>query len=284
MPKTTIDTIKTWKNRDEAFVCLTAYTTPMAHSLAPHVDLLLVGDSMGTTIYGMDNTTTVSINMMIAHGAAVICGVEQYVAAGANKGEVRDGVPVIVDMSYGTYEHSVEDALKNAQRIMDETGAQGVKLEGGVDMQAQISALTKAGIPVMGHIGLQPQSVIKEGGYKIKGKDEQGLAQLIEDAKAVEAAGAFSVVIEGTIAESARAITDNITIPTIGIGASSYCDGQVLVSEDMLGMLHGHQPKFVTEYAHLRDTIDTSVARFSEDVRARNFPREENLYRVKKKA
>jgi 3-methyl-2-oxobutanoate hydroxymethyltransferase len=265
---TTIATIKARKNPPQPLVCLTAYTTPMARSLAPHVDLILVGDSVGTVLYGMDNTTGVTIEMMIEHGKAVM--------------RAKTGLPVIVDMPFGTYENNPVQALENARRILIETGADGIKLEGGVDIQDQISALTKAGIAVMGHIGLLPQSVIKEGGYKIKGKDDTQIQKLIEDAKAVEAAGAFAMVIEGTIAEAASAVTKAVSIPTIGIGGSSDCDGQILVTEDLLGLLHGHRPKFVTEYAHLREDIDTAVARFAGDVRKRTFPSAENLYGIKK--
>jgi 3-methyl-2-oxobutanoate hydroxymethyltransferase len=264
----TIAKIKTRKHPEQPLVCLTAYTTPMARSLAPHVDLLLVGDSVGTVLYGMDNTTGVTIEIMIGHGQAVMRG--------------QTGLPVIIDMPFGTYENNPAQALENAQRILRETGADGVKLEGGVDVKDQIATLTKAGIAVMGHIGLQPQSVIKDGGYKIKGKDDAQTQKLIEDAKAVEAAGAFAMVIEGTIAEAASKVTKAVSIPTIGIGGSSDCDGQILVTEDLLGLLHGHRPKFVTEYAHLREDIDTAIAHFAADVRARKFPRAENLYELKK--
>lgn len=249
-------------------VFLTAYTSPMARSLCPHADLLLVGDSVGTVLYGMDNTTGVSLEMMIEHGRAVM--------------RAKPDVPVIVDMPFGTYEDGPEQALRHARRIMEETGADGVKLEGGVQMRDQIAAITGAGIAVMGHIGLLPQSVVREGGYKIKGKDEAQIAALVADAQAVEAAGAFAVVIEGTVAQAASTATRAVGIPTIGIGGSPECDGQILVSEDMLGMLHGHKPKFVREYAHLRDDISAAAAQYAADVRARRFPGPDNLYGVKK--
>lgn len=267
MPLSIAD-IKKRKTPSQPLICLTAYTTPMAKSLAPHVDLILVGDSVGTVLYGMDNTTGVTIEMMIEHGKAVM--------------RAQTGLPVIIDMPFGTYENSPAQALEHAQRILFETGADGVKLEGGEEIKNQITAITNAGIPVMGHIGLLPQSVIKEGGYKIKGKDESQIQKLIADAKAVEAAGAFAMVIEGTIAEAASAVTKAVSIPTIGIGGSSDCDGQILVTEDLLGLLHGHRPKFVTEYAHLREDIDKAVARFAGDVRKRAFPGAENLYGIKK--
>ncbi len=260
----TLDDIRAHKNKPQAFVCLTAYTTPMAQSLAPHVDLLLVGDSVGTVLYGMENTTGVSLEIMIAHGQAVM--------------RAKANVPVIVDMPFGTYESCASQALESAKKIIDETGADGVKLEGGVDMAAQIAAIVDAGIPVMGHIGLQPQSVVKDGGYKIKGRSEQQVAALIADAKAIEAAGAFAFVLEGTVAGASEIITKAVNIPSIGIGASPACDGQILVAEDLLGLHHGHVPKFVSEYAVLRDDIDKAVERFAADVRARKFPTKENLY------
>lgn len=259
-----ISDIKNRKNPDRPLVCLTAYTTPMARSLSPHIDLLLVGDSVGTVLYGLEDTTGVDLDTMIRHGAAVM--------------RARPDVPVIVDMPFGTYEDSPAQALESARRIMAETGAQGVKLEGGVDMAEAIRVLTEAGIPVMGHIGLQPQSVVKEGGYKIKGRNEEQISRLIEDAQALEKAGVFAIVIEGTIADAASRITRAVAVPTIGIGGSPDCDGQILVTEDMLGLLHGHKPKFASEYAALRENIDTAVSRFAEDVRTRRFPGPDNLY------
>ena len=263
-------TLKDYQNDNFApnkLVCLTAYTTPMAKSLAPHVDLLLVGDSVGTVLYGMENTTGVTLEMMAAHGKAVM--------------RAEPECPVIIDMPYGSYENSAEDAVKNAQFLMEQTGADGVKLEGGVDMRAQIKAIVESGIPVMGHIGLQPQSVVKEGGYKIKGKDDMQVTKLIADALAVESAGAFMMVIEGTVHEAAAVVTDAIDIPTIGIGASAHCNGQILVTDDLLGMLHDAPPKFVTEYATLRQVIDTAISKWAADVREGAFPRAENLYTVK---
>lgn len=256
--------------KPQKLVCLTAYTTPMAKSLAPHVDLLLVGDSVGTVLYGMENTTGVTIDMMVAHGKAVM--------------RAMPDCPVIIDMPFGSYEDSVDVAVKNAKDIINLTGADGIKLEGGIDMAAQISAIIEAGIPVMGHIGLQPQSVVKEGGYKIKGKSDTQIEKLVGDAIAVENAGAFMVVIEGTIAEAAETVTRAIDIPTIGIGASPACDGQILVTDDLLGLLHDTPPKFVTEYAKLRNDIDKAIAKWSDDVRCAAFPREENLYTVKPNA
>lgn len=260
-----IDFIREHKNKDTPLVSLTAYTTPMAQSLNPHVDFLLVGDSVGTVLYGMDTTTGVTLDMMIAHGQAVM--------------RAKPDVPVIVDMPFGTYEEDTQHALNNAKRIMDETGADGVKLEGGVSMRVQIEKIVKAGIPVLGHIGLQPQSVEKEGGYKIKGKTETQVEGLIQDAQSIEEAGAFAFVLEGTIDEAADQITKAVNIPSIGIGASAACDGQILVTEDLLGLLHSRPPKFVQQYANMKGDIDWAIKTFAGDVRARRFPSEEHLYK-----
>ena len=252
--------------------CLTAYTAPMAQLLAPHVDMLLVGDSVGMVLHGFDNTLDVTMDMMVMHGAAVMRGL--------NAAQMQSFV--IVDMPYGSYEDNAQDAVRNAKRLMDETGAHAVKLEGGVDLSATIGQVVAAGVPVMGHIGLQPQSVIKEGGYKIKGKDQAGIEKLIADAKAVEAAGAFALVLEGTLPEAARAVTQAIDIPVIGIGAAVECDGQVLVCDDMLGMHHGHVPKFVKQYTKLAPEIERAAQNFSDEVRSGAFPSEDYVYGVKK--
>jgi 3-methyl-2-oxobutanoate hydroxymethyltransferase len=258
------------KSADDAhtpLVCLTAYTTPMARSIAGHVDLILVGDSLGMVLYGMDSTQGVTIDMMIAHGKAVM-------RAGAD-------VPVIVDMPHGSYEGSDGLALASARRIMAETGADGVKLEGGAAMAGRVAAITADGIAVMGHIGLLPQSAPDEGGFKIKGKDEAQILNLIKDGQAVEAAGAFAFVIEGTREDAAARVSAAVGIPTIGIGASGACDGQILVTEDLIGALDGHRPKFAPEYASLRGVIDDAVGRFAADIRSGAFPRDENLYKKK---
>ncbi|MCC3862371.1 3-methyl-2-oxobutanoate hydroxymethyltransferase [Emcibacteraceae bacterium Y4] len=229
--------ISTLKKSDTPLVCLTAYTAPIAKILDKHCDILLVGDSVGMVLYGMENTLGVSIDMMINHGKAVVKSSSNSI--------------VVVDMPYDTYENDIETAFKNASRIIKETNCDAVKLEGGMEMAETISYLTNNGIPVMAHIGLLPQSVVKEGGYKIKGRTEGGLSKLIDDAKEVEKAGAFSVVIEGTVENSAAQITKEIEIPTIGIGASSECDGQILVTEDMLGLNSDYIPQFVKQYENL---------------------------------
>lgn len=267
MSRKTPAEIKERKNL-EPLVCLTAYSTPMAKLLDPHCDLLLVGDSLGMALYCMDDTLGVTLDMMVNHGKAVVRGTESAC--------------VVVDMPYGTYEHDTNEALKNARRIIDETGCDAVKLEGGVDVAHTITAIVESGIPVMAHIGLQPQSVRKEGGYRVKGKTDEDAARLIKDAKAIGDAGAFCVVIEGTIESVSADITKAIGIPTIGIGASAACDGQILVSEDMLGLTVGHVPKFAREYADLRGEITRAAEAYAADVRSRAFPSDAEIYKKKK--
>ncbi|WP_192248239.1 3-methyl-2-oxobutanoate hydroxymethyltransferase [Mesorhizobium silamurunense] len=255
--------IRRWKG-GVPIVCLTAYTYPIARMLDPHVDLLLVGDSVAMVLHGHATTLGASLEMMIAHGQAVMRGATKAC--------------VVVDMPAGSYEVSPADAVASARRIVGETGCQAVKLEGGVDMAAQIAAIVAEGIPVMGHIGLQPQSVEKDGGYKIKGRTEENIAALFRDAEAVEKAGAFSVVIEGTVEAVASDLTRHIAIPTIGIGASGDCDGQILVIDDMIGMTVDRVPKFVKEYANLRDTIADAAARYAAEVRSRAFPGQDHVF------
>ncbi|MGX8007750.1 3-methyl-2-oxobutanoate hydroxymethyltransferase [Mesorhizobium sp. ORM8.1] len=239
-------------------VCLTAYTYPIARMLDPHVDLLLVGDSVAMVLHGHATTLGASLEMMIAHGQAVM------------RGSAR--ACVVVDMPAGSYEASPAQAVASARLIFDETGCQAVKLEGGVDVARQIAAIIAEGIPVMGHIGLQPQSVEKDGGYKIKGRTQDNIQALFRDAEAVENAGAFSVVIEGTMETVASELTRRISIPTIGIGASGDCDGQILVIDDMIGMTVDRVPKFVKQYADLRGVISEAAARYATEVRSRAFP------------
>jgi 3-methyl-2-oxobutanoate hydroxymethyltransferase len=244
-------------------VCLTAYTTPIARIFDRHADLLLVGDSIGNVLFGFENTLAVDLDMMVRHGQAVMRGVSHAC--------------VVIDMPFGTYEESPEQAYRSAMRIMKETGCDGVKLEGGESMAATIHYLTSRNIPVMAHIGLLPQSVLKDGGYKIKGKTVDEETRLLNDAKAIEKAGAFAVVIEGTVESVAAKITKAISIPTIGIGASAACDGQVLVADDMLGITE-KPAKFVKKYANLAHDIDKAAAEYAADVRARVFPAAEHTY------
>ncbi len=248
--------------------CLTAYSKPMAQLLDPHMDLLLVGDSLAMVIYGMETTRGVTLDAMINHGAAVM------------RGSVR--ACVIVDLPHGTYEESPDVALASARRVMEETGAQGIKLEGGVEMADTIRRLTDNAIPVLGHIGLLPQKAKNRGGFKIQGKDDEGWKRVFEDAKAVDAAGAFAIVIEGTVEALAREITETVSVPTIGIGASPACDGQILVTEDTLGLFSDFTPKFVKRYAELGGEVERAVKAYAEDVQERRFPELKHCFGVPK--
>ena len=245
-------------------VCLTAYTYPVARLLDDHVDLLLVGDSVAMVLHGHKTTLGASLEMMIAHGQAVM------------RGSAR--ACVVVDMPAGSYEDSPRQALAAARRIVKETGCQAVKLEGGVAVARQIAAIVAAGIPVMGHIGLQPQSVESDGGYRIKGRTQENVAVLFRDADAVEKAGAFSVVIEGTVETVAADLTRHMSIPTIGIGASGDCDGQILVIDDMVGLTVDRVPKFVKQYADLRSVISHAAASYAAEVRSRTFPGPDHVF------
>jgi len=239
-------------------VWLTAYTTPMAKLLDPHCDVLLVGDSLGMVLYGLPSTLGVSLDMMIAHGAAVVRGVRHAC--------------VVVDMPFGSYQETPALAYRHAARVLAETGAQAVKLEGGTEMAATIRFLTQRGVPVCGHVGLMPQSVNVAGGFRATGRTDDEAAKVTADAHAVAEAGAFAVVVEGTLERVAAAITAAIAVPTIGIGASAQCDGQVLVIDDLLGTFNDFTPRFVKRYANLGVEISRAVAAYAEDVRARRFP------------
>jgi 3-methyl-2-oxobutanoate hydroxymethyltransferase len=245
-------------------VVLTAYTAPMARMLDAHVDVLLVGDSLGMVVYGMDSTLGVTLDMMIAHGQAVMRGSKHSC--------------VIIDLPFGSYQESPTQAFRNCARVMAETGAGGVKLEGGAEMAETIRYLVERGVPVMGHVGLKPQSVNTLGGFRAQGRTEEEAAQVMSDAKAVAEAGAFSLVIEGTIEPVARAVSAAIAIPTIGIGASPQCDGQVLVTEDILGLAGEISPKVGTRYAQLAGAIDQAARSYAEEVRSRVFPGPEQCY------
>lgn len=262
-PRTSTDMIRQRKG-GVLIVCLTAYTYPVARLLDDHVDLLLVGDSVAMVLHGHKTTLGASLEMMIAHGQAVMRGSAKAC--------------VVVDMPAGSYEQSPAQAVASARRIVGETGYQAVKLEGGVGMAAQIAAIVAKGIPVMGHIGLLPQSVESDGGYRIKGRTEENVAALFRDAEAVEKAGAFSVVIEGTMEVVAADLTRHISIPTIGIGASGDCDGQILVIDDMVGLTVDRVPKFVKEYANLRDVIAHAASTYAAEVRSRAFPGPDHVF------
>ncbi len=265
MKRLTVPRIRQSKG-GEPLVMLTAYTVRMAQLLDPHCDMLLVGDSVGQVIYGLPHTVAVTMEMMAAHGAAVVRG--SYHAA------------VIVDMPFGSYEASPELAFTNAARLLKETGAAAVKMEGGKVIAPTIEFLTQRGIPVMGHIGLTPQAVNILGGYGVRGKSAEEAQSIVEDAIAVADAGAFSMVIEGVMEPIAIEITKRVPCPTIGIGASNQCDGQVLVTEDMLGLFE-RTPKFVKRFAAMSQFVAGAVENYAGEVRSRAFPTQDQTYQPK---
>jgi 3-methyl-2-oxobutanoate hydroxymethyltransferase len=250
----------------EPIVMLTAYTARQAQLLDSHCDILLVGDSLGQVIYGLPSSVPVTLDMMAAHGAAVVRG--SYHAV------------VIVDMPFGSYESSPEQAFSSASRILKETGCAGIKLEGGEAMAETVAFLIQRGIPVMGHVGLTPQAVNVLGGYNARGRSEAEAAKIVSDAKALDDAGAFAIVCEGVVEPIAIAVTEAADCPVIGIGGSSKCDGQVLVTEDMLGMFE-RVPRFVKRYENIAEVITAAVSTYAQDVRSRTFPGIEQTYQPK---
>jgi 3-methyl-2-oxobutanoate hydroxymethyltransferase len=264
--KITVPHIVKMKQRGERITCLTAYDYAFARILdEAGVEMLLVGDSLGCVIQGSPNTLAVTMDEMVYHTRVVARG--------------RKRALVIGDMPFLSYQASTEQALQNAGRFLKEGGAEAVKLEGGVSVKETIRAIVDAGIPVMGHIGLTPQSVHRFGGYKVQGRDKERREAVLRDALAVEAAGAFAVVLEGMPLDLARAITERLTIPTIGIGAGVDCDGQVLVLHDMLGLFDDFTPKFVKQYADLKTMTSGAVKNFIGEVKERKFPAEEHAFK-----
>lgn len=249
----------------DPIVSLTSYHAHTAAIVDKFADFILVGDSLGMVMHGMDNTVGVPLDLMIMHGKAVVRGTERAL--------------IVVDMPFGSYEESPEIAFRNAAQIMKETGCGAVKLEGGKRMAKTIKFLVQRGIPVMAHIGLTPQSSHTMGGFKTQGREEDSWAAHEKDAAAVAKAGAFAIVLEGMVEPLAAKITKQIDIPTIGIGASADCDGQILVLEDMLGLNPGKPPKFVKVYGDLGAQIENSVEQYAKEVRARSFPSEDEIYR-----
>lgn len=248
---------------DEPLVMLTAYTVRMAQLLDPHCDMLLVGDSLGQVVYGLPSTLPVTLEMMIAHGAAVVRG--SYHAV------------VVVDMPFGSYEASPQQAFASASRVLAETGCAAVKMEGGAVLAPTIRFLTERGIPVMGHIGLTPQAINALGGYGARGRSAEEEAKILGDARAVAEAGAFALVLEGVVEPIGRAVTEAVGIPVIGIGASAACDGQVLVAEDMLGLFE-RTARFVKKYDDMGGRISDAARRYADEVRQRSFPGPEQTY------
>lgn len=249
-------------------VSLTAYTAPMAQFLDPHVDFLLVGDSLGMVLYGFETTLPVTLDMMIAHGGAVVRGSSKAM--------------VLVDMPFGSYQEGPAQAFRNAARVIAETGANGIKLEGGEEMAETIQFLTQRGIPVLGHVGLTPQLVNTFGGYRTQGRNEAQARKVKADAKAVADAGAFAFVLEGTMEPLAREIVADSSVAVIGIGASPACDGQILVSEDMLGLFNEFVPRHVKRFAELGSAVGEAAAAYAAEVKARSFPGIEHTFQPKK--
>lgn len=254
----------TARKAGEPIVALTAYSAQTARILDRHCDFILVGDSLGMVLYGMPTTLGVTLDMMVAHGRAVVRGSERAC--------------VIVDMPFGSYQESPELAFRNAARLMAETGCSGVKIEGGIEMAATTAFLVARGIPVLGHVGLTPQSVNTIGGFRVQGRDETGAVRLLADAQAQADAGAFAIVVEATLEPLAKQITEAIAVPTIGIGGSVACDGQVLVTDDVIGVFADFTPKFAKRYAEVGVAIEQAVGAYAADVRARRFPGSEHTF------
>jgi 3-methyl-2-oxobutanoate hydroxymethyltransferase len=262
MKRVTAPAVRARKGGDP-LVMLTAYDVRTAQLLDPHCDMLLVGDSLGQVIYGLPSTVPVSLEMMCAHGAAVVRGSWHAL--------------VIIDMPFGSYEASPAAAFASAARLLKETGAAAVKLEGGVAMAETIAFLSARGIPVMAHVGLTPQAVNQLGGYGARGRGDAEAERILADARAVADAGCFAMVVEGVVEPLAVAVTEAVACPTIGIGASANCDGQVLVTEDMLGLFE-RVPRFVRKYDALADRISAAAEQYAADVRARTFPSSDQTY------
>ena len=269
MKRLTVPRIRSRKQdgvTQEPLVMLTAYTARQAQLLDPHCDMLLVGDSLGQVIYGLPSTVPVTLEMMANHGAAVVRGSYHSV--------------VVVDMPFGSYEASPEKAFESASYLLKATGAAAVKLEGGVAMAETVAFLTSRGIPVMGHVGLTPQAVNVLGGYAARGRSDAEAEKIVGDARALDEPGAFAIVVEGVVEPIAIAATEAVSCPTIGIGASAKCDGQVLVTEDMLGMFE-RVPRFVKKYHDIATVISDTAASYAAEVRARSFPTEDQTYQPK---
>jgi 3-methyl-2-oxobutanoate hydroxymethyltransferase len=251
------------RKRGEPIVMLTAYTARMAEILDPYCDALLVGDSLAQVIYGLPSTLPVSLEMMATHGAAVVRGSRRAL--------------VVIDMPFRSYEEGPEQAFRSASWLLRETGAGAVKIEGGAAFADTVAFLKARGIPVMGHVGLTPQSLHTLGGYRAQGRSNEDFSQILQDALALEKAGAFAIVVEAVVEALGRSITESVECPTIGIGASPACDGQILVVDDMLGMTK-RVARFVKRYEDLAGRIDAAVSEYSASVRGRAFPERGNLY------
>ena len=265
--KKTVSTLQQAKENGQKITMLTAYDYSTAKLMdEAGIDMILIGDSLGNVILGYEDTISVTMEDMIHHGAAVSRGVKETM--------------VVVDMPFMSYQISVEEAVTNAGRLMKEGRANAVKLEGGKSVCPQIKAITQAGIPVVAHLGLTPQSINALGGYKVQGKSEDAAKKLLEDALAVQEAGAFALVLECVPTKLASLITKKLTIPTIGIGAGNECDGQVLVYQDMLGMFSDYVPKFVKQFAQVGEIMKKTFSDYKEEVASGAFPAEKNSYKI----
>ena len=265
--KKTVSTLQQAKENGQKITMRTAYDYSTAKLMdEAGIDMILVGDSLGNVILGYEDTISVTMEDMIHHGAAVSRGVKETM--------------VVVDMPFMSYQISVEEAVTNAGRLMKEGRANAVKLEGGKSVCPQIKAITQAGIPVVAHLGLTPQSINALGGYKVQGKSEDAAKKLLEDALAVQEAGAFALVLECVPTKLASLITKKLTIPTIGIGAGNECDGQVLVYQDMLGMFSDYVPKFVKQFAQVGEIMKKAFSDYKEEVASGAFPAEKNSYKI----
>ncbi|MDR3195677.1 MAG: 3-methyl-2-oxobutanoate hydroxymethyltransferase [Endomicrobium sp.] len=265
MNKKTVATILDKKRKSEKITMLTCYDYVAARLISSQdIDMLLVGDSLGNVKLGYENTLPVTVDDMVYHTKAVKRG--------------NAGAVLVTDMPFMSYESSVEEAIKNAGRIIKEGGAEAVKIEGGIEIEGQVKAIVNAKVPVVGHLGLTPQAINIFGGFKVQGRTQEAHDRLISDAKALEKAGAFAVVLEAVPERLAKEVTETLNIPTIGIGAGRYCDGQVLVVDDMLGMFTDFTPKFVKRYANLDEIIAAAVKSYVDEVKEGKFPKEENTY------
>jgi len=263
--------LKEMKQKNEKIAMITAYDYPTAQLVdEAGVETILVGDSLGNVVLGYKDTLSVTLDDMIHHGSAVVRGSERAL--------------VIVDMPFLTYQVSAEDALRNAGRVIQQTGAQAVKVEGGLEIIAAVKSMTQTGIPVVGHLGLTPQSVGQLGGYRVQGKDPVVAGKIIEDALALEAAGAFMLVLECVPWQLAKIVTEKLSIPVIGIGAGKFCDGQVLVYHDVMGLYTGKRPKFVKQYAPARDVMLKGVHEYISEVKDSSFPEERHTYTMSEEA
>ena len=261
----TTHTLQEMKNRGEKISMLTAYDHAMAGIVdAAGIDIILVGDSASNVMAGHETTLPITLDQMIYHGASVVRGVKRAF--------------VVVDIPFGSYQGNSSEALRSAIRIMKESGAHAVKVEGGAEIKESVIRILSAGVPVMGHLGLTPQSIYKFGTYTVRAKEEEEANKLIEDAKVLEECGCFALVLEKIPAMLAKRVAENLSIPVIGIGAGQYVDGQVLVIHDMLGITQEFQPRFLRQYADLRDVMLNAVGNYIKDVKTRDFPNEKESY------